>query len=35
MSLSSNKTLPFVGFNNPETIFNKVVLPQPDGPKRA
>ena len=35
ISLSSNNTLPFVGFNNPDTIFNKVVLPHPEGPKSA
>ena len=27
--------LPFVGFNRPEIIFNKVVFPHPDGPSRA
>lgn len=34
-SLSSKYILPSEGDRRPEIQFNKVVLPQPEGPRRA
>src|ERR1700722_11391544 len=32
MELPSNSTVPLEAFKTPESTFNKVVLPQPEGP---
>ena len=34
-SIPFTVTLPFVGVSNPPMMFNKVVLPEPEGPTTA